>query len=58
MRRAINDELNSIMQEIEEAHANTQELLRLLETNLEDIFKHLHGRIEGEEVVPGTQTAE
>jgi len=54
MRHAINEELDSIQQEIRVAHANTLELLMVLETNLEDIFKHLHGRIEGEEVVPST----
>ena len=54
MRQAINSELDAIKAEIEEAHTNTLHLLKVLETNLEDIFKHLHGRIEGEEVVEST----
>ena len=48
MRHAINEELDAIKRDIEAANKSTKELIEVLEKQMDDVFAHLHSRIDGD----------
>jgi len=57
MRRAIDAEFDAILADIAQAHGELKAQMELLEKSVDETFRQLHKRINGEEVRPGKKSS-